>query len=110
MDSKAAVKRSSPKPHLLSRILMAALRLFLVFLDKLFALTRKKVVPLYPYEKSTDTIRLPAKVDRELRGLIAMGNNVEAVRRVTTLTGAGLRLSKNYVDTLAHSVNSRRQR
>ncbi len=95
---------------MLSRMLLAVLRLFLVFLDKLFAITRKKVVPLYPYEKSTNIIRLPAKVDRELRGLIATGNNVEAVRRVTTLTGAGLRLSKSYVDTLAQSVNSRRQR
>ena len=95
---------------MLSRMLLPALRLFLVFLDKLFAITGKKVVPLYPYEKSTDTIRLPTNVERELRGLIATGNNVEAVRRVTTLTGAGLRLSKNYVDTLGHRVNRRRQR
>jgi len=90
-------------------MLIPALRLFLVFLDKLFAITRKKVVPLYPYEKSTDTIHLPANVEKELRGLIAAGNSVEAVRRVTTLTGAGLRLSKNYVDTLGHRINRRRQ-
>jgi ribosomal protein L7/L12 len=30
-----------------------------------------------------------------------MGNKIEAVKRVTELTGVGLRVSKDYVDNLA---------
>jgi len=33
--------------------------------------------------------------------LVLTGQGVEAVKRVTELTGAGLRVSKDYVDSLA---------
>jgi ribosomal protein L7/L12 len=46
-------------------------------------------------------ITLPKEVERQLRRLVAEGNKVEAVRQVTRLTGAGLRVSKDYVDSLA---------
>jgi ribosomal protein L7/L12 len=44
---------------------------------------------------------LPAQIERELRRLVSTGNKVEAMQRVISLTGAGLRVSKDYVDTLA---------
>jgi hypothetical protein len=85
---------------MLNRLIVAALRAFLVILDKAFMLTRKNLTPPYPYDKKTQTIRLPKAIERELRQLTAEGNKVEAVRRVTKLTGAGLRVSKDYVDRL----------
>ena len=45
-------------------------------------------------------IRLPPDIEDELRVLVQMGKKVEAVKRVTELTGAGLRVSKDYVDGL----------
>jgi ribosomal protein L7/L12 len=74
---------------------------FLTNLDEVFQKTRKKTVPLYPYNKQTNTITLPPEIDKDLRSLIFMGNKIEAVKRVTELTGAGLRVSKDYVDNLA---------
>ena len=74
---------------------------FLSSLDKTFEKIRKPVVPLYPYDERTDTITLPEKVEKELRQLVLAGNKVEAIKRVTKLTGAGLRVSKDYVDRLA---------
>ncbi len=53
------------------------------------------------YNKTTNTITLPAQIDKELHGLVAVDKHVEAVKRVTRLTGAGLRVSKDYVDQLA---------
>ncbi len=55
----------------------------------------------YPYDKRTNTIKLPQEVQVELRGLISVGKKIEAVQRVVHLTGAGLKLSKDYVDNLA---------
>jgi ribosomal protein L7/L12 len=66
-----------------------------------FEQTRKKTVALYPYDKQTNTITLPPGVEATLRELILAGNKIEAVKRVTELTGAGLRVSKDYVDNLA---------
>ena len=84
------------KPALLAPILKAILWI----LEKAFDLTRKKVTPPYPYDKRTNTIRLPPDVEHELFHLAASGDKIEAVKRVTRLTGAGLRLSKDYVDAL----------
>jgi len=81
---------------------------FLSSLDKAFEKVRKPVVPLYPYDKRTDTITLPEKVEKELRQLVLAGNKVEAMKRVTRLTGAGLRVSKDYVDRLAGIQRRRR--
>jgi ribosomal protein L7/L12 len=73
----------------------------LVVLEKVFALRRKKAVYPFPYNRSTHTISLPVQIERELRRLVSTGNKVEAMQRVISLTGAGLRVSKDYVDTLA---------
>jgi ribosomal protein L7/L12 len=86
---------------MLNRLIAPVLKAFLMTLDKVFLLTRKKVIPLYPYDKSTKAITLPKEVERQLRRLVADGNKVEATRQVTRLTGAGLRVSKDYVDSLA---------
>ena len=81
-------------------LIRPALKTVLVILDKFFQLTRKKATPPFPYEQRTNTITLPSDVEKELRRLISDGDKVEAVRRVTKLTGAGLRVSKDYVDSL----------
>jgi ribosomal protein L7/L12 len=86
---------------MLNRLVVAAMRAFLIILDKAFLLTRKNIAPPYPYDKRTQTIRLPKAIERQLQHIIAEGNKVEAVRQVTRLTGAGLRVSKDYVDRLA---------
>jgi ribosomal protein L7/L12 len=92
---------------MLNRLIAAVLKAFLMILDKVFFLARKKVVPLYPYDKRTKVITLPKEVERQLRRLVADGNKVEAVRQVIRLTGAGLRLSKDYVDSLARKDRDR---
>jgi hypothetical protein len=69
-------------------------------LDGLYQKHRKKIEPLYPYDKKTNTIRLPDKIVTDLKFLILAGNKVEALKRVAELTGAGLRASKDYVDDL----------
>jgi len=82
------------------RLILLSLKAFLALLERIFAVTRVKSTPRYPYDKKTDTIILPSAVRRELRQLVAAGDKVEAVRRVTRLTGAGLRTAKDYVDGL----------
>jgi ribosomal protein L7/L12 len=69
-------------------------------LDDLYEKHRKKIKPLYPYDKKTNTIHLPEEVVIDLKFLIVAGNKVEAVKRVAELTGAGLRVSKDFVDSL----------
>ena len=92
---------------MLKRLIAAVLKASLMILDKVFLLARKKVVPLYPYDKRTKVITLPKEVERQLRRLVADGNKVEATRQVTRLTGAGLRVSKDYVDSLARKDRGR---
>lgn len=74
--------------------------LILDLLERAFTQTRKQVKPTFPYDQTTNTIRLPRHVEQELRQLVLVGNKVEAVKRVAYLTGAGLRVSKDYVDRL----------
>ncbi len=69
-------------------------------LEDLYTLYRPKVKPIYPYDPKTDTIYLPHEVDEELKQLVLAGEKVEAVKRVSRLTGAGLRVSKDYLDAL----------
>jgi len=69
-------------------------------LEEAFAKFRKKVKPPFPYDAKTQVIRLPHTIEEELRHLILTGKKVEAFRLVTELTGAGLRVSKDYVDSL----------
>ena len=75
-------------------------------LEHVFALRRKKAVYPFPYNTRTHTISLPAQIERELRRLVSTGKKVEAMKRVISLTGAGLRVSKDYVDTLAKEHRS----
>ena len=82
------------------RLITSLLKAFLVLLERIFAVTRDKATPRYPYDKRTDVITLPSTIRKELLELVEVGNKVEGVRRVARLTGAGLRTSKNYVDGL----------
>ena len=72
----------------------------LAMLERLFDKHRKKIKPVYPYDTKTNAIRLPSDIQEELRRLVLAGSKAEAVKRVTELTGAGLRVSKDYVDCL----------
>jgi len=94
----------------LNRLRLTVLKACLVILDKVFILTRKKVVPQYPYDMGAQAINLPEAVEQQLRRLIADGHRVEAIRQVTRLTGAGLRVSKDYVDRLARKNRSRKHK
>jgi len=69
-------------------------------LDELYEKTRKKIKPLYPYDKKTGKIELPEDVVADLKFLLLVGRKPEALKRVAELTGAGLRVSKDYVDGL----------
>jgi ribosomal protein L7/L12 len=88
---------------------LSSMKELLSLLEELFEKVRKPVVPPYPYDEQTNTITLPAEIEKELRQLVLNGNKPEAVKRVTQLTGAGLRVSKDYVDSLA-TVQHRRHR
>ena len=72
----------------------------LAMLEEAFAKFRKKAKPPFPYDAKTDVICLPPNIEEELRHLVLTGKKVEAFRLVTELTGAGLRVSKDYVDNL----------
>ena len=74
----------------------------LAMLEKAFAKYRKKVKPRFPYDAQTNVIHLPHDIEEALRHWVLTGKGVEAVKRVAELTGAGLRVSKDYVDRLAH--------
>ncbi len=63
-------------------------------------MTSPKSSPPFPYDPRTNAIQLPSEVVHELFHLVKDGNKVEAVKRVMELTGAGLKVSKDYVDTL----------
>lgn len=74
-------------------------------IEKLHEQHRPKMDPLYPYDRKKDTIHLPPEVVEELKFILLTGNKVAAIKRVLELTGAGLRLSKDYVDDLSKSVS-----
>jgi ribosomal protein L7/L12 len=69
-------------------------------LDDLYEKHRKKVAPLYPVNKKTGKIELPDDIVADLKFLMLVGRKPEALKRVAELTGAGLRISKDYVDGL----------
>jgi ribosomal protein L7/L12 len=94
---------------MLNRLIRTILKAFLFVLDKLFLITRKSVTPIYAYDQRTKTIALPREVEKEIQSLVQDGNKVEAVKQVTRLTGAGLRVSKDYVDSLAQTKGRRRK-
>jgi hypothetical protein len=102
------VGTSDVKHPLLSGLPRPMLKALLVVLEHVFALLRKKAVYPFPYNAKTHTISLPAQIELELRGLVSTGKKVEAMKRVISLTGAGLRVSKDYVDQLAKGHESQR--
>jgi hypothetical protein len=53
----------------------------LEMLEEFFKATRPKLTPSYPYDKRTNKIELPAKIEKELLRLLSTGNKVEAVKR-----------------------------
>ena len=69
-------------------------------IEELYEKERKKVVSLYPYDKKTGRIELPEDVIADLKFFLLVGNKPAAVKRVAELTGAGLRMSKDFVDGL----------
>jgi hypothetical protein len=73
---------------------------FLNLLEKLYEQERPKIKPVYPYDPKTNVIRLPPEIVQELRSFVLAGSKAAAVKRVAELTGAGLRVSKDYVDGL----------
>ena len=58
----------------------------------------------YPYDKRTNTITLPPATEQEIRQLIQKDDRIGAMKRVGSLTGAGLKVSKNYIDALASKI------
>jgi ribosomal protein L7/L12 len=82
----------------------------LAFLEEKFEQVREPVIPLYPYDKQTNKISLPPKIEKKLKRLVLKGEKVEAVKQVTQLTGAGLRVSKDYVDSLAENKRQKSRR
>ena len=61
--------------------------------------SNEKSAPPYPYDEELG-IQLPEQIEREIKALVSSGRKVEAVQRVLKLTGAGLKISKDYVDGL----------
>jgi len=97
MSKRKQTTRRRPEPPILA------------WLEEEFAKVRKNVTPLYPYDPKTNSIQLPEDIEKDLRLLVLMGNKVAAVKRVIELTGAGLRVSKDYVDNLARKQRERRR-
>ncbi len=73
---------------------------FLEALDKEFQKNQPKTPAKYPYNKKTNRIQLPREIDSEIIKIVVAGQKATAVKWVTQLTGAGLRISKDYVDRL----------
>jgi ribosomal protein L7/L12 len=69
-------------------------------LEELYEKERKKITPLYPVNKKTGKIELPEDVIADLKFFLLVGNKPAAVKRVCELTGVGLRVSKDFVDSL----------
>lgn len=79
---------------------------FLWSLDKLFQITRKRVEPTYPYDRKTRKIILPKNIENEIYQMAIKADKPKAVKKVTELTGAGLRISKDYVDNLLMNMGT----
>jgi len=60
----------------------------------------ERPAPLYPYDERTDTISLPPEVEKEVKDIVLSKGVPSAVKRVMDLTGAGLKVSKDYIDRL----------
>jgi hypothetical protein len=69
-------------------------------LEDAFEAIREPSIPPYPCDKRTDTISLPAEIERSIRHIGLTEGVPQAVKRVASLTGARLGVSKHYVDSL----------
>jgi len=54
----------------------------------------------YPYDKTTDTVSLPPEIEKEVVNIRLASGVPKAMQKVMELTGAGLKVSKDYVDSL----------
>ena len=63
-------------------------------------LNAARSTPLYPYDKSTDTISLPPALEKEILHTASTKGVPVAMKKVMDLTGAGLKVSKDYIDGL----------
>ncbi len=54
----------------------------------------------YPYDKKTDTVSLPPEVEKDIVNTALAKGVPKAMQKVMELTGAGLKVSKDYVDNL----------
>jgi hypothetical protein len=79
---------------------MEALRDLRSLLEDTFEAVRKPSIPPYPYDKRTNTISLPAEVEKEVRHIASTEGGPQAVKRVAYLTGSRLGMSKDYVDSV----------
>jgi len=61
----------------------------------------KSVKPLYPIVENGKEIKLPQDVEKRLHQMAKTRKAPQAVKEVAYLTGAGLRVAKDYVDRLA---------
>jgi hypothetical protein len=94
MDSKNKMNKY------LFYVLKPFFEVFLWSLDKLFEITRKRVEPTYPYDRETRKVILPKNIENEIYQMAIKLGKPKAIKKVAELTGAGLRVSKNYVDNL----------
>jgi len=60
----------------------------------------EKPALLYPYDKRTDIISLPAEIENEVKNMALTKGVPLAMKKVMGLTGAGLKVSKDYIDNL----------
>ena len=74
-------------------------------IEKFYEAQRPKIKPKYPYDSKSDTIHLPPEIIEDLKFILLTGNKVAAVKRVAELSGAGLRVSKDFVDELYRSIS-----
>jgi ribosomal protein L7/L12 len=58
----------------------------------------KSKTPPYPYDEENAIIKIPKHLEKEIKLLVRAGNKVQALRKISELTGASLRVSKDYVD------------
>ena len=72
----------------------------LKILADLYEQQRPRIKPVYPLDPKANTIHLPPEIVQELQTLVRTGHKPAALKRVAELTGAGLRLAKDFVDAL----------
>lgn len=56
--------------------------------------------PLYPYDETADTISLPPALEKDILDIALAKGVPTAMKKVMDLTGAGLKVSKDYIDNL----------